>query len=150
MKHLLAILFLLPFLSIAQEDPESTPIVDIDKGIKLVWDAGLGWEGHNIINHRISIGTESGVYTDGRLIDRRIPTAAEPVVVMVETPGTYYIAVTALNDLGLESAPSNEVKVTVRSISTPNAPVIRLGEQFEVLAVTETVTTTRIIKEVKP
>jgi hypothetical protein len=150
MKHILTILILLPLAAFAQEDPESTPIVDLDKGIKLVWDAGIGWEGHNIINHRISIGTESGVYTDGRLVDGRVPTSAEPVIVMVEAPGTYYVAVSAINDLGLESAPSNEIKVTVRSIATPNAPVIRLGEQFDVLAVTETVTTTRIIKEVKP
>jgi hypothetical protein len=69
---------------------------------------------------------------------------------MVETPGTYYLTVTALNDLGLESAPSNEVKVTVRPIGTPSAPVIMLAEQFQVVAITETTTTTRIIREIKP
>jgi hypothetical protein len=151
MKHLLTILLLLPLLAFAQADEEeTTPIVDLNKGIKLVWDSGIGWEVHNIIHHRIRIGTESGVYTDGRLIDGRIPTATDPVVVMVETPGTYYIAVTALNDLGLESGPSNEVKVTVRPIGTPSAPVIMLAEQFQVVAITETTTTTRIIREIKP
>jgi fibronectin type 3 domain-containing protein len=146
MKRILALLALIPILSLAQTNTEP-PIIDIDKGIKLAWDASPST---NIVHHRIRIGTESGNYTDGRLVDGRIPTATEPVVVMVETPGTYYIAVTAINDLGLESGPSNEVVVRVRSINTPSSPVIMLAESYEVVAITETTTTTRIIKEVKP
>jgi hypothetical protein len=147
MRNLLSILLLLPLLAIAQTDDETTPIIDIDKGIKLAWDASPS---PDILHYRVRIGTESGVYTDGRLLDGRVPTAAEPVVVMVETPGTYYIAVTAINDLGLESGPSNEVVVKVRAIGAPSSPVIMLAEQFQVVAITETTTTTRIIREVKP
>ena len=153
MKNLLAILLLLPLIAIAQTDDEgeATPIINIAKGIKLAWDASPS---PDILHYRVRIGTESGVYTDGRLLDGRVPTADEPVVVMVETPGTYYVAVTAINDLGLESEPSNEVKVNVRPIGTPSAPVIMLAEQFEVVAITETTTTntttTRIIREIKP
>jgi hypothetical protein len=151
MRNLLSILLLLPLLAIAQTDDETPPIIDINKGIKLAWDASPS---PDVAHYRVRIGTESGVYTDGRLLDGRVPTADEPVVVMVETPGTYYIAVTAINELGLESMPSNEMVINVRSIGAPSAPVIMLAEQYAVVAITETTTTntttTRIIREIKP
>ena len=40
--------------------------------------------------------------------------------------------------------------VEVRPIGTPSDPVIMLAEQFEVVAITEITTTTRIIREIKP
>ena len=136
MKHILTILLLLPLLSFAQY-----PIIDISKGVKLAWDAPV--HSYPIANYRLHLGSIPNTYTESRLL-----TSATNATVQLDVPGIYYLAVTAVDALGLESTYSNEIVVDVRLINPPPSPVLRLSESFQVLSIVETTSTTTYIKEV--
>jgi hypothetical protein len=93
----------------------------LNDGIKLLWDYPQINSGANsILNFRILIGTSPGSYTESKLVSNRVPTTNDPVVLTVNSIGNYYLAVTAIDDLGLESEPSNELAVRVIDLLPPS------------------------------
>lgn len=83
----------------AVEDPAHSA------SVKLAWD--LSWE-PDIAGYRVHYGPESGVYTESVDVGYQIKADLSGLTV----GATYYSAVTAYNDSGLESPFSNEISFT--------------------------------------
>ncbi len=81
--------------------------------LELAWDAVPE---PNVVGYRIHIGTSSGQYS----VIEETGTDANFTVVGLELGATYYFAVSAFNDQGLEGALSDELTV---SITTPPLPM---------------------------
>lgn len=115
MKRLLAILaisFLLFGSSAGAAD------VTLDKGeqFKFVWDAN---QEPDLAGYRIYMRTASGSYTYGAGNEyASVGVMAEPMSGphAISTVGTYFFVVTAFDDAGMESDPSNEVSAMIENM----------------------------------
>jgi hypothetical protein len=89
------------------------------QNVLLSWDGG-----YDVASYNVYYGIESGNYTG------QIATTENYAVITNLTEGeTYYFAVTAVDSLGLESLPSEEVSYSVPAASPPtNAPVLSMQQ----------------------
>jgi hypothetical protein len=117
----------MPLLEVIQPPTADDPI-----SIKLGWDASPDT---NIINYRVLWSTNaSGPYERDVLVGTNL-TATVTNLFLSETN---YFVVTARNDIGLESLPSNELEVFIPAVRT--APPSDLKTAFLVWPVFETST----------
>jgi hypothetical protein len=97
---------------------------DSTGSIKVAWD--LSWE-PGIAGYRVHYGTKSADYSD--IVDVGYEITAELPNL---TPGvTYYSAVTAYNEFGLESEYSNEISFTVTAPEATDSDNDGLSDFFE-------------------
>lgn len=89
--------------------------------VKLAWNPNPE---PNIANYRLSYGTASRAYTQN--VDAGTATTA--TVSGLEQGKTYYFAVRAINDTGLQSEPSAEVSHYVEIPAPQNQPPIAAGQ----------------------
>jgi Fibronectin type III domain len=83
----------------------------------------LGWEGVpelDLQGYRVLVGTESGQYT--QTYDVGLATTFE--VPNLQIGQTYYFAVIAIDNRGLESPPSAELMVTIAPPPLPDKPTL--------------------------
>jgi hypothetical protein len=104
-RLILGIVFLAGLLAAAACGRAVTD-VDFDHA-KLTWTRAVG--GDTPTAYRVKCGTASGVYT--LTADVTPPATSVAVKTVVQTRGTYYCVVTAVNQFG-ESGPSKQVSFT--------------------------------------
>ncbi|NCN25895.1 hypothetical protein GW935_04605 [Candidatus Falkowbacteria bacterium] len=80
-------------------------------------EADLSWTG-NSLKYKIYYGTQSGFYTAFKEV-----TAKNTIIKGLKNNQDYYFAVTAINDLNIESVYSDEVKLKVVDVIVPEKPV---------------------------
>lgn len=86
--------------------------------IKLAWDE-YDEVAEMTAGFRLHLGPATGQYT--QTLDIPDPAAQEYLLLGVDA-GTYFVALTAYNTLGLESDYSNEITITVNERTDPGPP----------------------------
>ena len=97
-------------------------------GIRVNWNASPG---PNLAGYNIYWGTSPGVYNGvGSPMDAGLPTILEKQISGLTDNTTYYVAMTARNPTGVESAKTMEVAVTtLNSVPGPPTGVVAVAIQ---------------------
>jgi hypothetical protein len=94
-------------------------------GINLVWDANTE---SNLAGYNVYRSTQSGTFTSPALNGTQL-VATTSYTDSTAQSGTYYYVVKAVNSLGQESGPSNQIQATATTQTqiTNQAPVVSAG-----------------------
>jgi Bacterial Ig domain len=91
--------------------------------VKLAWDASSD---SNVAGYNVYRSTESGNFRSGPLNGATL-ISIESFTDSTVVSGIYYYVVKAVNSVGMESDPSNEVQTTVDTLPSNKAPIVNAG-----------------------
>jgi hypothetical protein len=94
--------------------------------VTFLWDAN---EEPDLAAYVLLWGLASRTYTSSQ----EVGVSPEPTATLTFTPGTWYVAVRAVNEAGQHSQPSNEVVVTIGTTPGPRRiPLVVVGLSWQV------------------
>ncbi len=101
------------------------PLSACASSASVTWDANPET---NIVNYNVYIGTNSGIYSKYQTVTN-VGLATKVVIPGLVEGVTYYFGVTAVNNLGIESAPGEEVSIYIPLLTGLAFPADKLQVQ---------------------